>query len=249
LALSDFRLLWGSKSLDLNPGATVFGRGDDCELCTDDPRVSRQHARFIVAGKSVIIEDLGSRNGVSVNGARIAQSQSLTPGDRIRIGEQELTLLRGSSAEFAVEPQAPTQRFDGLAVISELTEKAIVLGRLDEAERLVEAPLNQLIEDLSEKRDVPAALISRASVLVMRLVVVTTKRVWVDRLVNLYRQLARPWPADIIDEMYGVARRVSGVDRAALKAYVIAMRNAQLGPADRFLAGRIEGLERQFPIP
>jgi hypothetical protein len=195
------------------------------------------------------VEDLGSRNGVSVNGSKIVRPQSLKPGDRVHIGDQELTLLRGSGTGAWTEPQAPTQRFDGLTVISELTEKAIALGRIEEAERLVEAPINQLIQDLIERREVPAALISRATPLGMRLAVVTTKRVWVDKLVAMYVQLKRPWPADVIDEMYEIARRVSGIDRAALKAYVAALQVAQLGPADRFLARRIEGLERQFPVP
>src|SRR5512142_2516881 len=104
LALSHFRLLWASRSLELNTGITLFGRGDDCQLSTDDPLVSRQHARFVVSGASVTIEDLGSRNGVAVNGSKIAKRQTLVPGDRVRIGAQELTLLRGNEAERWAEP-------------------------------------------------------------------------------------------------------------------------------------------------
>lgn len=248
-AVSRFRLLWGSHSLELDPGSAVFGRGDECELQTDDPLVSRQHARLVVTEQAVSIEDLGSRNGISVNGQRIGGITVLNAGDRVRIGSQELTVMLGRDTANPTQPPAPTRRFEGLAIISELMEKAIALGRIDEAERLVEGPFVQLLEDLAARREMPAALISHATKLATRVVVVTSKRVWVERLLQLYLLEKRPWPADVIDTMYEVARRVSGLDRSLLRAYVAELRNAQLGPADRFLARRIEGLERQFPIP
>jgi hypothetical protein len=130
-----------------------------------------------------------------------------------------------------------------------LSEKAIALGRVDEAERLVEGPFVQLLADFASGRDIPPALVSHATKLATRLVAVTSKRVWVERLLQLYLRIRRPWPADVIDVMYESARRISGLDRALLKAYVAELQKEQLGPADRFLVGRIEGLERQFPIP
>lgn len=225
----------------------MFGRGEECELRTEDPLVSRQHARIIVSADAVKVEDLGSRNGVMINGVKISQVQILKPDDRIRIGNQDLTVLKG--CDTWNEAPAPTQRFDGLAIIAELSEKAIALGRIDEAERLVEGPFVQLLEDLSAGRDVPAALVVKATNLAARLADVTSKRVWVERLIQLYLTLKRPWPADTIDALYETARRVSGLNRALLKAYVGELQKAQLGPADRFLLRRIEGLERQFPIP
>ncbi len=247
--MSRFRLLWGSRSLELDSGTAIFGRGEDCELQTDDPLVSRQHARFCVTEQTFSVEDLGSRNGVFVNGDRIAAARVLNAEDRIRIGSQELTVLHGrDTASFSKSPP-PTRRFEGLGVISELSEKAIALGRFEDAERLVEGPFVQLLEDLSAGREVPAPLISHATSLATRLVAVTTKRIWVERLLRLYLQLKRPWPADAIDVMYESARRVSGLDRTLLRAYVAELGRTQLGPAERFLARRIEGLERLFPIP
>jgi hypothetical protein len=225
----------------------LFGRGEECELRTEDPLVSRQHARIIVSAAAVMVEDLGSRNGVMINGVKISQVQVVKPDDRIRIGNQDLTVLKG--CDTWNEAPATTQRFDGWAIIAELSEKAMALGRIDEAERLVEGPFVQLLEDLSSGRDVPAALVVKATKLGARLADFTSKRVWVERLIQLYSLLKRPWPADAIDAMYETARRVSGLNRALLKAYVNELQQLQLGPADRFLVRRIEGLERQFPIP
>ncbi len=68
----------------------VIGRSPDCQLTIEDPLVSRQHARIRVQGEDAAIEDLGSRNGVRVNGRKIEGLHLLKDGDRIRLGTQEL---------------------------------------------------------------------------------------------------------------------------------------------------------------
>lgn len=61
------------RSFPLDEGREyLIGRGDDCALALDDPRVSRHHARlFSREGEGVArweIRDLGSKNGLSVGG-------------------------------------------------------------------------------------------------------------------------------------------------------------------------------------
>ena len=55
-----------------------------------------------------------------------------------------------------------------------------------------------------------------------------------------------PRSAPVVDTLYQVARGSIGYDRRGLRAYGEMLRAAQndLGPAERFLVGRIEGLER-----
>jgi predicted component of type VI protein secretion system len=81
--------------LELNEGTFAVGRNASCQLSLDDPLVSRRHAIFEVGPHGVTVEDLGSRNGVIVNGHRIDARVSIQVGDRILIGSQELTLLAG----------------------------------------------------------------------------------------------------------------------------------------------------------
>jgi hypothetical protein len=211
--------------------------------------VSRQHARFEVGEECTFVEDLGSRNGVLVNDERIFGRVMLKPGDRVRIGNQILTYLFGRSTGSWTEPPAPTRRFDALGVIGELAEKALGLGRFEEAERLIEAPLQQLTVDVKSGLEASTAALSKATDLAARLAVSTLKPAWIDRLVDLYMALGRPWPPNVIDSLYDIARKVSGVDRTALRNYSSFLKTAQLGPADRFLSGRIEGLERQLSSP
>jgi hypothetical protein len=233
----------------LEIGVILFGRDDDCALRTDDPLVSRKHARLEVTQDHVGIEDLGSRNGVNVNGDRINQYTVLGPGDQVRIGTQDLTLLLGRTTGSWSEPPAPTRRFDAFGIVGELAEKAMALNRLEDAERLIDGPFQQIVEDIAAGREVSSAVIAKATDLAIRMAASTSKPDWIDRLTMLYAGLCRPWPAEVIDILYDILRKANGVDRAAIREYLAVLRNKQLGPADRFLVGRIDGLERQLAVP
>jgi hypothetical protein len=66
-------------------GRIVVGRDPACEISHDDSLLSRRHAEFVTAGDAVTVRDLGSRNGVFVNGTRAAE-HLLEPGDIVQIG-------------------------------------------------------------------------------------------------------------------------------------------------------------------
>jgi hypothetical protein len=87
---SRFRLRFLLQEFELQPGETLIGRSDDCEITIFDPLISRQHARILVSEMRAVLEDLGSRNGCRVNGARIQEPTVLREGARIRLGKHEL---------------------------------------------------------------------------------------------------------------------------------------------------------------
>jgi FHA domain len=65
----------------------LIGRGPGCDVALPDQTVSRRHARLVFRDGSWIVQDLGSRNGVTVNGVRVGRCQ-LQPGDRVGLGLQ-----------------------------------------------------------------------------------------------------------------------------------------------------------------
>lgn len=87
-----YRLRYLAHDFELPVGEFVVGRSAECQLAVDDPLVSRKHAILRVTLGGVTVADLGSRNGVVVNGVRISGNQPLGDGDRIVIGSQEMTL-------------------------------------------------------------------------------------------------------------------------------------------------------------
>lgn len=67
-------------------GKTIrIGRDATCEIMLDDPHISRLHAEITHQGTGIAIKDLGSTNGVFVNGKKVAE-QTLLDGDKILIG-------------------------------------------------------------------------------------------------------------------------------------------------------------------
>jgi hypothetical protein len=68
----------------------VLGRSRDCELVVDDPNVSRQHAEVRPSGAQWTVRDLGSTNGIKVNGRRVTAAQSLKHGDTIELGTTKI---------------------------------------------------------------------------------------------------------------------------------------------------------------
>ena len=76
----------GPKLLAFQAGNLLIGRLPDNHLALNHSSVSRRHARISVTQKGVVIEDMGSQNGTTVNGADAKGEHPLRPGDVIRIG-------------------------------------------------------------------------------------------------------------------------------------------------------------------
>jgi adenylate cyclase len=75
------------------PHGMMIGRAaDQCELVLAHGTVSRRHARLVLAGEALQIEDQASTNGTSVNGKAVTAGTPavIHPGDRIQMGDVEL---------------------------------------------------------------------------------------------------------------------------------------------------------------
>ena len=76
------------------------GRGRTNELVLQDPSVSREHAELVPTsdGRGWRVRDLGSTNGVAVNGAKV-QDQALALGDLITFGSCDVRFDRWAGGE------------------------------------------------------------------------------------------------------------------------------------------------------
>jgi hypothetical protein len=81
------------RSERIDAAGAVIGRSREADVVIEDPNVSRRHAEVRPSGGSWIVRDLGSTNGVKVNGRRVDPSrpQSLKPGDTIELGTARVT--------------------------------------------------------------------------------------------------------------------------------------------------------------
>jgi hypothetical protein len=240
----------GPREHELPLGRYLIGRSESCQLPLDDPLVSRQHVALIVANDSVVLEDLRSRNGVKVNGMRADGNRRLAVGDRLVIGSSELLLaVRRHEAGVVTLVQAPTLRLPAFGLVGALAEKALALGRTEEAEKLIGQQLQQLAseaEDPARKLDIPA--VERGAEYALMLASATGSQHWVDVVLRLHSVLGRACSASVVDALYVILRKLKQPNPTELRRYVALLhaRSGELGPADRFLLNRLDGLERSL---
>jgi len=85
---------WVGRPLRPGRSATV-GRSDEADRTLDDPRMSRVHARIAATQ----VEDLGSRNGVFVDGRPVVERTPLQAGAVVRIGDTCVVVVPGGGRE------------------------------------------------------------------------------------------------------------------------------------------------------
>lgn len=85
------RLVSRRREWPLAEGANIVGRDRDCAVCIDSGTVSRRHARILVTNGEATIEDLGSKNGTSVNGRKVGEPVILEEGVQVRVGSVTMT--------------------------------------------------------------------------------------------------------------------------------------------------------------
>ena len=103
-----FQLRIGAERVALPAGdfSLVLGRSVDAQIRIVDSVASRRHARLVSMGGVVAVEDLGSRSGTLVNGAKTEGATVLAPGDTIRIGNTDV-VFDGGAAEHGSQVAGP----------------------------------------------------------------------------------------------------------------------------------------------
>ncbi|MEM9074693.1 MAG: FHA domain-containing protein [Myxococcota bacterium] len=294
--MARYRLRYGSTDLEMPLGDFVVGRSSSCSLALDDGLVSRRHALLRVSEGSVTVEDLGSRNGISVNGKRADGVVKLKHLDRITIGNQELVVLERSSMPSAqtvqfercfacgalcdpgadrclqcgaslqqsrqtltgdkvtiqsfpafasTDEDEATQTTSSFSLLAPIAEKALALGRYEEASRLLGPSLDRLKMRAEEGKTPTDDSIDRGIALALRVSEgPTVASRWIAWVFDLHALLERPMARDTIDRLHELVRRVRFSNPRPLRAYLQVLRGLELTPAQRFDVRRLEALER-----
>lgn len=74
-----------SPSIPLERPVVLIGRMADCDAQIRHPRVSRRHCCVAQVGESLVMRDLGSTNGVRINGYTIEEA-AIEAGDEVAVG-------------------------------------------------------------------------------------------------------------------------------------------------------------------
>jgi pSer/pThr/pTyr-binding forkhead associated (FHA) protein len=217
----------GGRTLILQEGTYDVGRMSDCWLTLDDELVSRYHARLHVTADGFVAEDLGSRNGTFVNGERIEGRKPLGDGDKLRIGREVMVVLGtgdttgedgGDQLRKTLAPGEDTQ-FP--ALISQLVEKSLKVGKTKEAERYALALTNQL---MSAKVEAGHPTARSCVQCLLSLAERTSGGVWIDRVFKLYA--TQRWLMDdkVLDQIREALDRIPRIPGTGLRDYEGALR-------------------------
>jgi len=95
---------------EFNKPSIFIGRAQENDLILPVPSVSKRHARLLIKDGRYVLMDLGSTNGTFVNGKQINGPVVVKPGDRISIGEFELSLIlpQQKPATQESKPKSPS---------------------------------------------------------------------------------------------------------------------------------------------
>lgn len=108
----------GGRAVPVQAGLTL-GRGPGADLALPDPGASRRHARVLLGDDgAAAVEDLGSKNGLRLNGRRLPPGPAaLRAGDVLTVGGTALRYVDplGEGPEAPAGPPAPRERRPGAA--------------------------------------------------------------------------------------------------------------------------------------
>ena len=143
----------GEQEFEVSKAEITIGRGQTNDIVLQDSRVSRTHARFVFgADGGVTIIDLGSTNGVRVNGVRVEQA-TLAPGDVVFIGGSQISHVKASADDqdmTIIDTEADLDRTIAEAVLpvslNDTSQDRLVICTPD---KTWEVELNDKIDSLS----------------------------------------------------------------------------------------------------
>jgi predicted component of type VI protein secretion system len=85
-------------NIQLDKPIILIGRHQECDIQIPSRKISRRHCCLAQVGDHLVIRDLGSTNGVRINGVKVMEG-NLQPGDELMIGNVRYQLKWGESSD------------------------------------------------------------------------------------------------------------------------------------------------------
>ena len=141
----------GSRVIAIDRAVILVGRGADCDVViTTSQKISRHHCCVVQVDNSYYLRDLGSMNGVWLNGGRVNREARMASGDKVAIGDTEFLFHPNARIEQkkatsppANRPAAPTQTGN---VAAPAAPPPVTMKPAE----IVKSPQKDLIVDLDE---------------------------------------------------------------------------------------------------
>ena len=147
--------LTNAVSIKIDKPVIFIGRDSECDVVlSDSRRVSRKHCCLAYINNQLLIRDLGSMNGVWINGLRVKRTGTMRPGDELSIGDVRfrLTTNDGESDQQQEENASaaqPDASMDSPVIVSDASGDAIVAEPVlaSDSSQLIDIPVIPLSSD------------------------------------------------------------------------------------------------------
>lgn len=154
------------KLIAIDRAVVLVGRGSDCDaIISNSQKISRRHCCLVQVDNSYYLRDLGSMNGVWVNGARVTREAIIKSGDRISIGDVEFlfhpnariepkkTVTNGKPAVESSAKQAVAADSAGsTGVVADAVAESAGTSNADDV-KLIPSESLEIIDDKPAKRE------------------------------------------------------------------------------------------------
>ncbi len=246
LAVRQFSLEAKGRRIRISDGAVV-GRGIDCEIRLDDQMVSRRHARFAITHEGLVLEDLGSANGVFVDGKIAAERQVLEGGEQVRFGGHSFiavldaaprSRIRGGTtsgdlpSHRRADPRDVTANSDMLDTLVEAANQARAVGDTSRAIKLLSPVVEAFCEEASVAKSIEPRFEEIFNHWALYFARETADGEWLNRLVRLYAEVETPLPEATVRQLVLQAPKCRGVDWNALRCYEVKVRASTEGSGE-----------------
>ena len=250
-AYTRVRLRRRGQELLLADGTYLLGRDVSCHVLLDDAKISRRHAKLTVQGDQVRIEDLGSMNGIYVNGVRVQTHQLLFDGDWLTAGAEEIevcigelrrkTPARTMDEMTPVPPSSPaeaekrissppsdaetTQRSRALEILASIADRALGGGRVQDAEDLLKTTLLDVSQEASLGHSIEPETLDFAVQYALHLARATARPRWLDYALDLLKSQRAPCSGERAQGLKLTIAALPSVDVDRIHAYIKALRD------------------------
>jgi pSer/pThr/pTyr-binding forkhead associated (FHA) protein len=137
-------------SILLDKPILLLGRHPECDIQIDSRKISRRHCCIAQVSDYLVVRDLGSTNGIRINGIRIIEGQ-LNAGDELTIGNFRYKVTW--DAELAAAAPPPSAQ-----PVSPPIQVSKAKGKPRKSSTRPPSPVEEIEDDILESCDEPVAL-------------------------------------------------------------------------------------------
>lgn len=252
----------GSEVARLGSEPLIIGRSKECDIVLRGENISRRHARIWVEAGNAYVEDLGSTNGVIVDGKKADGATRVSNGGHVTVGrftlevaidlELEKSRTRPLAQTVRRQPidirklddgHEQTQKDDTLELMGSVARKQLAIGKVGQAEDTLRDLLKG-VQMSAASTGLPRKTWKTATELALDLAKASKKGKWLNYVFEISKHDPHALPVDFVAQAMDLLDDIDALELNQLRTYIAAM-NRRGGDLNPKLMLKLHELERR----